>query len=34
MLFGTFRNPKNLKGDCGIGEDEHRIGALLAGKDC
>lgn len=33
MLFGTFRNPKNLKGDCGIGEDEHRIGALLAGKD-
>lgn len=33
MLFGTFRNPKTLKVACGIGEDEHRIGALLVGKD-
>ena len=33
MLFGTFRNPKTIKVGCGIGEDEHRIGALLAGKD-
>ena len=33
MLFGTFRNPKTLKVACGIGEDEHHIGALLVGKD-
>lgn len=33
MLFDTYRNPKNLKVNCGIGEDEHRVGALLAGKD-
>jgi len=33
MLFGTFRNPKVFKAACGIGEDEHRVGALLAGRD-
>jgi sterol desaturase/sphingolipid hydroxylase (fatty acid hydroxylase superfamily) len=33
MLFGTFRNPRSFDSRCGFGEDEHRLGAMLAGVD-
>jgi sterol desaturase/sphingolipid hydroxylase (fatty acid hydroxylase superfamily) len=33
MLFGTFRNPRRFDSRCGFGEDEHRLGAMLAGVD-
>jgi sterol desaturase/sphingolipid hydroxylase (fatty acid hydroxylase superfamily) len=33
MLFGTFRNPRRFDARCGFGEDEHRLGVMLAGID-
>jgi sterol desaturase/sphingolipid hydroxylase (fatty acid hydroxylase superfamily) len=30
ILFGTFRNPRRFDSSCGFGEDEHRLGAMLA----
>ncbi len=34
MLFGTFRNPPNWAGDCGLGpEGNRRLGAMLIGRD-
>ena len=34
MIFGTFRNPKEWKGECGLGEEgEHRIQEMLLGVD-
>ena len=33
MLFGTFHNPKTFESRCGFGEQEHEIGAMLAGHD-
>jgi sterol desaturase/sphingolipid hydroxylase (fatty acid hydroxylase superfamily) len=33
ILFGTFRNPRGFDSRCGFGEDEHRLGAMLAGVD-
>jgi sterol desaturase/sphingolipid hydroxylase (fatty acid hydroxylase superfamily) len=33
MVFGTFRNPRRFEARCGFGEDEHRLGAMLAGID-
>lgn len=33
MLFGTFRNPRAWQGECGFGEAEQQLGAMLAGKD-
>jgi len=33
MLFGTFRNPKNWNGQCGLGDGEHRLGEMLLGVD-
>lgn len=33
MLFGTFYNPRRWQAACGFGEQEHRLGAMLAGVD-
>lgn len=33
ILFGTFRNPRSFDARCGFGEDEHRLGVMLAGVD-
>jgi sterol desaturase/sphingolipid hydroxylase (fatty acid hydroxylase superfamily) len=33
MLFGTFRNPRHFDARCGLGDDEHRLGAMLVGVD-
>ena len=33
MLFGTFRNPRRFDSRCGFGQDEHRLGAMLAAVD-
>jgi|GEM_PF-344596 len=34
MIFGTFRNPKQWNGKCGLGEDgEHRLQEMLLGVD-
>ena len=34
MLFGTFRNPREWREECGFGEDrEQRLGDLLTGRD-
>ncbi len=33
LLFGTFRNPRQWKARCGFGQGEHRLGAMLRGKD-
>ena len=34
MLFGTFRNPREFREQCGFAEDrEQRIGDLLLGRD-
>jgi sterol desaturase/sphingolipid hydroxylase (fatty acid hydroxylase superfamily) len=33
ILFGTFRNPRRFDARCGFGEDEHRLGVMLAGVD-
>ena len=33
MLFGTFHNPADWEGRCGFGEAEHRVGAMLVGRD-
>ncbi len=32
LMFGTFYNPPSFAGRCGFGDDERRIGALLAGR--
>ena len=29
-LFGTLRNPETWQGDCGFGDEEHRLPAMLA----
>jgi sterol desaturase/sphingolipid hydroxylase (fatty acid hydroxylase superfamily) len=31
MLFGTFHNPRRFEARCGFGENEHRLGTMLAG---
>jgi sterol desaturase/sphingolipid hydroxylase (fatty acid hydroxylase superfamily) len=33
MIFGTFRNPARFEGVCGLGQAEHRFGAILLGRD-
>jgi sterol desaturase/sphingolipid hydroxylase (fatty acid hydroxylase superfamily) len=33
MMFGTFRNPKKWDARCGFGDAEHRLWAMLTGKD-
>ncbi|HEX6160187.1 MAG TPA: sterol desaturase family protein, partial [Thermoanaerobaculia bacterium] len=34
MLFGTFRNPRQWREECGFGDDkEQRLGELLIGRD-
>jgi sterol desaturase/sphingolipid hydroxylase (fatty acid hydroxylase superfamily) len=33
MLFGTFRNPRRFEQRCGFGDKEHRLAAMLAGRD-
>ena len=33
LLFGTYLNPKTFDGRCGFGPDEHRLGAMLVGRD-
>jgi sterol desaturase/sphingolipid hydroxylase (fatty acid hydroxylase superfamily) len=33
MLFSTFRNPRAWRACCGFGDDEVRLGAMLAGID-
>jgi sterol desaturase/sphingolipid hydroxylase (fatty acid hydroxylase superfamily) len=33
MLFGTFRNPRVWRANCGFGEAEHRLLAMLCGID-
>lgn len=32
-LFGTLRNPPRWNGRCGLGEAEHQLGRLLAGRE-
>jgi sterol desaturase/sphingolipid hydroxylase (fatty acid hydroxylase superfamily) len=33
MLFGTFNNPKDWHGQCGFGDKEYRMAAMLRGQD-
>lgn len=33
MLFGTFHNPREFESRCGFGDDELRVGEMLAGHD-
>lgn len=33
MMFGTFHNPKEWNGACGFGVNEHRLPAMLFGRD-